>query len=186
MLTLLPRIAMCTALVISLSGCGGANGIAMRGNPSARELVERRERETRTYAHNEAAVLTAAGQVAQEDGCQIVVEEQAIGVVGGLNRREMSDGQMAGQVAAGIALAVLLGPASAGPVVARTDRRYTIVSTPLPGGGTRLRLTVEGREQHTSGSELVMISGTNSAYSSFFDRVAARLAAQPALNGGRT
>ncbi|WP_426956769.1 hypothetical protein [Muricoccus radiodurans] len=170
-------------LILLLPGCLDANSVALGGASAADRLADLRERQIRVFPQGEAAVLAAARAVAEEDGYQVVVDAPTIGVVGGLNRRDMSDGQIAGQVAVGIALAVLLGPGAGGRIVARTDARCTLVTQPVAGGGTRLRVSLDLREQQTNGQESVTIIRRESVYQGFLDRVTARLAGQPAPTG---
>lgn len=154
-------------LIGSLLMGGCASGVPKDALALSAESLQRRVLQTRKFdTTDEAKLLSAAVGLIQDLGFTIEGTQAKLGLVTGSKQRDATDG---GQVAAAVAIAILLG------VSTSVDKDQTIrvsIVTRSSGQQTSLRVTFQRAIRNTSGqtTRLEFIADED-IYQEFFQRL---------------
>lgn len=154
-------------LIGSLLMGGCASGVPKDALALSAESLQRRVLQTRKFdTTDEAKLLSAAVGLIQDLGFTIEGTQPKLGLVTGSKQRDATDG---GQVAAAVAIAILLG------VSTSVDKDQTIrvsIVTRSSGQQTSLRVTFQRAIRNTSGqtTRLEFIADED-IYQEFFQRL---------------
>lgn len=154
-------------LIGSLLIGGCASGVPKDALALSAESLQRRGLQTRKFdTIDEAKLLSAAVGLIQDLGFTIEGTQAKLGLVTGSKQRDATDG---GQVAAAVAIAILLG------VSTSVDKDQTIrvsIVTRSSGQQTSLRVTFQRAIRNTSGqtTRLEFIADED-IYQEFFQRL---------------
>ncbi len=154
-------------LIGSLLIGGCASGVPKGALALSAESLQRRVLQTRKFdTTDEAKLLSAAVGLIQDLGFTIEGTQAKLGLVTGSKQRDATDG---GQVAAAVAIAILLGVST--PVDKDQTIRVSIV-TRSSGQQTSLRVTFQRAIRNTSGqtTRLEFIADED-IYQEFFQRL---------------
>lgn len=139
--------AYAASLVLSLAACQSdpdwANKAALKTGAVRPDAPQIRERQTARFSAPEERVLVEASQVLQDLGFTIEESAPRYGVIAGSKDRDaVESGQVAGQIALTVGLALLGVHYSP---VWDTDQviRTTLSTAPAAGGQTTLRVSFE-------------------------------------------
>lgn len=154
-------------LIGSLLIGGCASGVPKYALALSAESLQRRVLQTRKFdTTDEAKLLSAAVGLIQDLGFTIEGTQAKLGLVTGSKQRDATDG---GQVAAAVAIAILLGVST--PVDKDQTIRVSVVTRPS-GQQTSLRVTFQRAIRNTSGqtTRLEFIADED-IYQEFFQRL---------------
>lgn len=168
-------LGLMVASALTLSACVNPNEVAMRIGQPPKGAVEMRSLQTRRFdSLDEPALLQAAQQTLQDLGFTISEASADAGVLAGSKQRDATEaGQIAGQVALTVVLA-LLG-SSHTPVWDKDQTiNVTLVATPITNSKqTEIRVSFDRHMVNNLGqlwrAELIL---EEKIYQEFFDKFA--------------
>lgn len=164
-------IALATAIAVAatpLAGC--VQPIPPEALQLSSESLEHRQRQTRRFdTLDEAKILAASAAVLQDLGFTLEESHVPLGLVVGSKDRDAVE---AGQVAAGILIAVLIGVAM--PIDKDQKIRVSLVTRPMTGETTGIatRVTFQRIVRNTQNA-VSKIEGLNDValYTEFFEKL---------------
>lgn len=169
------RLLLAAPLLISLTACQSdpewANKAALQTGAVRLDASQIRERQTARFSAPEERLLVEASQVLQDLGFTIEESAPRYGVLAGSKDRDaVESGQVVGQIAITVGLA-LLG-VRYNPVW-DTDQviRTTLSTAPAAGGQTMLRVSFERIVTNNQGASRVEELTAEDFSSGFFERV---------------